>query len=78
MGLLKLWLTGTEHAEALLDLGDIRPKDLGLSSPGKRLFSLTGLALIAEAEVRSVADIFALAGGNADAALTEVSKLRNK
>lgn len=76
IGLVKLWLAGTKDAEALLDLGEIRPKDLGLSLSGQRLFRLAGLELMAEQELRTVADIFASAG--VGAALTEVSYLRNK
>ena len=79
MGLLKLWVARREDgAEALLDMGDIRPKDMGLSLSGKRLFELASLELIPELELKRLADTFASSERSAGSALTEISKLRNK
>jgi len=78
IGLIKLWVDGKEgDAEALLDMGDIRPKHLGLSISGKRLFELAGLDLIPSKELAELAGVFASSAANA-AALIEVSKLRGR
>lgn len=79
MGLVKLWVTAKDgEAEALLDMGDIRPKDMGLSLSGKRLFELASLELIPESELDRLADTFASSERSDGALLTEISKLRNK
>ncbi len=79
MGLVKLWLSQEDQrAEALLDLGEIRPRSMGLSLSDKRLFALAGLDLISEKEKGDMAGIFASAEKNSGTVLTEVSALRNK
>jgi hypothetical protein len=77
LGLLKLWVTKSEQAEAVLDMADIRPGDIGLSTPGKRLFALAGLGLLPEQERTDVADILRSAECPGGGVITAVAKLVN-
>lgn len=80
LGLVKLWISGRDDvAEALLDLGDIRPRDMRLSLSGKRLHELAGPGLISERELDGLADTFASSErSSGTTVLTEISKLRNR
>jgi hypothetical protein len=79
MGLVKLWKAGDENAEVILDISEIRPAHMRLSSTGERLFGLAGLAAIADSiELETLADVLTSASPGASVVVLSSAGLANK
>jgi len=79
-GIVRLWKPGDKSGEVILDIGEVRPAHMRLSSTGQRLFNLAGLAAIADSnELERLADLFAAAAPVAEkVVLGEAAALPNK
>jgi hypothetical protein len=78
LGLLKHWQNGGDKAQAVLDMGDITARHVGLSISGKRLFDLAGLSLVPVKERTELAEVFSSSDRAGGILLTEISKLRGR